>query len=146
MIYRTAHGGTAVSNAYIGSVPCGGTLTDIGLLGDTTMTPPTNNTTGSVNAPFVTANSFIASGDGTTAGGDSWVQGAAASVNIPNTCLNLMGNAGRNHLVGPGLLNLDFGVGVLVDLRVEHRHQVLPRLDERIGHGFSSAFVCRCLP
>ena len=37
-------------------------------------------------------------------------QPAAASVNIPNTCLNLMGNAGRNQLVGPGLLNLDFSM------------------------------------
>jgi hypothetical protein len=45
-----------------------------------------------------------------------------------------------------GLLDLHFRVGVFVDLRVEQRHDVLPRLDERIGHGFSSAFVCRCLP
>jgi hypothetical protein len=29
---------------------------------------------------------------------------------IPNTCMNLFGNAGRNTLVGPGLLNVDFSV------------------------------------
>jgi hypothetical protein len=28
----------------------------------------------------------------------------------PNSCLNLMGNLGRNRLVGPGLLNLDFSI------------------------------------
>jgi hypothetical protein len=39
-------------------------------------------------------------------------QPAAPSVasTIPNTCLNLMGNAGRNQVVGPGLLNLDFSL------------------------------------
>src|SRR6201996_4704404 len=33
-----------------------------------------------------------------------------------------------------GLLDLHLGVGVLVNLRVEQRHEVLPPLDERIGH------------
>src|SRR6201998_4235243 len=33
-----------------------------------------------------------------------------------------------------GLLNLNFRVGIFVDLRAEQRHQVLPRLDERVGH------------
>jgi len=28
----------------------------------------------------------------------------------PNTCLNLRGNLGRNTLIGPGLVNLDFSV------------------------------------
>lgn len=28
----------------------------------------------------------------------------------PNTCLNLLGNLGRNTLIGPGLVNLDFSV------------------------------------
>jgi hypothetical protein len=37
-------------------------------------------------------------------------QPAAASVEalIPNTCMNLYGNSGRNSLVGPGLVDLDF--------------------------------------
>ena len=39
-----------------------------------------------------------------------------------------------------GLLDLHLRVGVLVDLRREQRHQVLPGLDERIRHEFS-AFV-----
>jgi outer membrane receptor protein involved in Fe transport len=29
---------------------------------------------------------------------------------VPNTCMNLFGNAGRNTLVGPGLLNVDFTI------------------------------------
>jgi hypothetical protein len=29
---------------------------------------------------------------------------------IPNTCMNLFGNSGRNTLVGPGLFNVDFSV------------------------------------
>ncbi|SKU89601.1 Uncharacterised protein [Mycobacteroides abscessus subsp. abscessus] len=33
-----------------------------------------------------------------------------------------------------GLLNLDLRVCVLVDLRVEQCHQVLPRLDEWVSH------------
>ena len=33
-----------------------------------------------------------------------------------------------------GLLNLHLRVGVFVDLRAEQRHEVLPRLDERISH------------
>ena len=33
-----------------------------------------------------------------------------------------------------GLLDLDLGIGVLVHLGAEQRHQVLPRLHERIGH------------
>jgi len=39
-------------------------------------------------------------------------QPAAASVAavIPNTCMNLNGNAGRNEIVGPGLANLDFSI------------------------------------
>jgi TonB dependent receptor len=39
-------------------------------------------------------------------------QPAAASVAavIPNTCMNLYGNSGRNSLVGPGLVDLDFMV------------------------------------
>jgi hypothetical protein len=39
-------------------------------------------------------------------------QPAAASVAavIPNTCMNLQGNAGRNQLIGPGLTNFDFSL------------------------------------
>jgi hypothetical protein len=33
-----------------------------------------------------------------------------------------------------GLLDLDLRVGVLVDLRAEERHHVVPALDERIRH------------
>jgi hypothetical protein len=29
---------------------------------------------------------------------------------IPNTCMNLFGNAGRNTVVGPGLVNVDFSL------------------------------------
>jgi len=39
-------------------------------------------------------------------------QPAAASVAavIPNTCMNLFGNAGRNQLTGPGVADFDFGL------------------------------------
>jgi hypothetical protein len=39
-------------------------------------------------------------------------QAAAASVSavIPNTCMNLMGNEGRNQIFGPGLATYDFSV------------------------------------
>jgi len=32
------------------------------------------------------------------------------SATLPGTCRNLLGNAGRNSLVGPSLVNLDFSV------------------------------------
>jgi Carboxypeptidase regulatory-like domain/TonB-dependent Receptor Plug Domain/TonB dependent receptor len=35
---------------------------------------------------------------------------AHPSAGIPGTCSNLLGNAGRNSIVGPGLANLDFSV------------------------------------
>ena len=38
------------------------------------------------------------------------------------------------------LLDLHLGIGVFVDLGAEQRHQVLPRLDERIGHVCCPAF------
>jgi hypothetical protein len=39
-------------------------------------------------------------------------QPAAASVAaaLPNTCMNLMGNSGRNSVYGPGLVNFDFSL------------------------------------
>jgi hypothetical protein len=39
-------------------------------------------------------------------------QPAATSVSsvIPNTCMNLMGNSGRNQIFGPGLANVDFSM------------------------------------
>jgi len=42
----------------------------------------------------------------------SMCQPAAPSVAalIPNTCMNLFGNAGRNSLIGPSLLNFDFSL------------------------------------
>jgi hypothetical protein len=33
--------------------------------------------------------------------------GASAGAPIPGTCANLQGNAGRNSLIGPGLINFD---------------------------------------
>jgi len=42
----------------------------------------------------------------------SMCQPAAASVSsvIPNTCMNLFGNNGRNSIIGPGLMNWDFSL------------------------------------
>jgi outer membrane receptor protein involved in Fe transport len=55
----------------------------------------------------------------------SLCQPAAPSVTIPNTCMNLMGNAGRNQIFGPGLVNLDFSLFKNFDiserLRVQFR-------------------------
>ena len=36
--------------------------------------------------------------------------GTQQAIPDPNTCLNLRGNLGRNTLIGPGLINLDFSV------------------------------------
>jgi hypothetical protein len=36
--------------------------------------------------------------------------GTLANPDFPGTCSNLLGNAGRNSIVGPGLVNLDFSV------------------------------------
>src|SRR5665213_209561 len=45
-------------------------------------------------------------------------QPAAPSVSalIPNTCMNLMGNVGRNSIYGPGLTNMDFAISTNVKL------------------------------
>ena len=37
-------------------------------------------------------------------------QPAAASVGIANTCMNLVGDAGRNSLIGPGIVDFDFAL------------------------------------
>src|SRR4029077_322882 len=60
-----------------------------------------------------------------------------------------LGRLLRQRLVLPlgildGLLDLHLRVGVLVHLRTEQRHQVAPRLDERIGHEFTPP-SCLCL-
>jgi hypothetical protein len=36
--------------------------------------------------------------------------GTLANPQFPGTCSNLLGNAGRNSVVGPGLFNLDFSL------------------------------------
>jgi hypothetical protein len=33
-----------------------------------------------------------------------------SAVSVPGTCQNLLGNAGRNSLIGPGLTSLDFSI------------------------------------
>ena len=39
------------------------------------------------------------------------------------------------------LLNLNLWICLLIDLRIEERHQVLPALDERISHWFDPASI-----
>jgi len=69
-IYRTAAGGTPNTTGLIGSIPCGGSLNDAGLPAATASVP------GSDSSGSLKAVKFIASG-GSSAGGDSWVGGAA---------------------------------------------------------------------
>jgi hypothetical protein len=54
---------------------------------------------------------------------------AAASVAaaIPNTCMNLFGNNGRNALIGPGLANFDFSV---------FKNNFIPRISETFNAQF----------
>lgn len=54
---------------------------------------------------------------------------AAASVAalIPNTCMNLFGNNGRNTLIGPGLLDFDFSV---------FKNNYIPRISETFNIQF----------
>jgi hypothetical protein len=42
--------------------------------------------------------------------GDSTTNPPVPSVPVPGTCQNRMGNAGRNQLTGPGIVNLDFSI------------------------------------
>jgi outer membrane receptor protein involved in Fe transport len=50
---------------------------------------------------------------------------------IPNTCMNLFGNAGRNTVVGPGLFNVDFSV---------FKNNRIPRISETFNIQFRAEF------
>jgi hypothetical protein len=52
-------------------------------------------------------------------------------ITIPNTCMNLFGNAGRNTLIGPGLLNVDFSV---------FKNNYIPRISESFNIQFRAEF------
>jgi carboxypeptidase family protein/TonB-dependent receptor-like protein len=54
---------------------------------------------------------------------------AAASVAavIPNTCMNLFGNSGRNTLIGPGLVDFDFSA---------YKNNYIPRISETFNLQF----------
>jgi hypothetical protein len=54
-----------------------------------------------------------------------------SGVPIPNTCMNLFGNNGRNTLVGPGLFNLDFSV---------FKNNYIPRISEAFNIQFRAEF------
>jgi hypothetical protein len=60
-------------------------------------------------------------------------QPAAPSVAavIPNTCMNLFGNAGRNSIIGPGLVNLDFSL---------FKNFPVPRISESFKVQFRTEF------
>ena len=53
------------------------------------------------------------------------------SVAVPNTCMNLFGNNGRNALVGPGLLTVDFSV---------FKNNYIPRISEAFNVQFRAEF------
>jgi hypothetical protein len=50
---------------------------------------------------------------------------------IPGTCSNLMGNAGRNSIVGPSLVNLDFSL---------YKNFPVPRISESFSVQFRAEF------
>jgi hypothetical protein len=50
---------------------------------------------------------------------------------IPNTCMNLFGNSGRNTLVGPGLLNVDFSL---------FKNNYVPKISEAFNIQFRAEF------
>jgi len=60
-------------------------------------------------------------------------QAAAPSVAsvIPNTCMNLFGNAGRNQLFGPGLAEFDFSI---------FKNNYIPRISETFNIQFRAEF------
>jgi hypothetical protein len=50
---------------------------------------------------------------------------------VPGSCLNLFGNAGRNSVVGPGLLNVDFSA---------FKNNYIPRISETFNIQFRAEF------
>jgi hypothetical protein len=54
-----------------------------------------------------------------------------SGIPIPGTCMNLFGNAGRNTLVGPGLLNVDFSA---------FKNNYIPRISETFNIQFRAEF------
>jgi len=50
---------------------------------------------------------------------------------VPGTCMNLFGNAGRNTVVGPGLLNVDFSA---------FKNNYMPRISETFNIQFRAEF------
>jgi hypothetical protein len=55
----------------------------------------------------------------------------AAGATIPNTCMNLFGNDGRNSVVGPGLFNVDFST---------FKNNYIPRISEAFNIQFRAEF------
>jgi hypothetical protein len=55
----------------------------------------------------------------------------AAGATIPNTCMNLFGNNGRNTVVGPGLFNVDFST---------FKNNYIPRISEAFNIQFRAEF------
>jgi hypothetical protein len=55
----------------------------------------------------------------------------AVGATIPNTCMNLFGNGGRNTVVGPGLLNVDFST---------FKNNYIPRISETFNIQFRAEF------
>lgn len=54
-----------------------------------------------------------------------------SGVPIPNTCMNLFGNAGRNTVIGPGLKNVDFSA---------FKNNYIPRISETFNIQFRAEF------
>ena len=54
-----------------------------------------------------------------------------SGVPIPNTCMNLFGNAGRNTVIGPGLMNVDFSA---------FKNNYIPRISETFNIQFRAEF------
>jgi outer membrane receptor protein involved in Fe transport len=55
----------------------------------------------------------------------------ATGAAIPNTCMNLFGNNGRNSLIGPGLVNVDFSL---------FKNNYIPRISEAFNIQFRAEF------
>ena len=50
---------------------------------------------------------------------------------VPGSCANLLGNVGRNSVVGPGLVNLDFSL---------MKNNYIPRISENFNVQFRAEF------